>query len=269
MADENYETRYEWLRPGQLAERQRRCSLVILPVAPLEYHGPHLPLGTDAINATRVAHGCCRKTAKGVVMPTLYAGTERERDPACLKALGFEPSDYVVGMDFPTRLWNSHYFPEEVFGVILSAHVRVLVEQGYKYILIANGHGAFNQIEVIRRLSIEYSNTTSSRVGFCVTFALDSLADGVAGHASDIETSLMMYYDNQCVDLGTLPPKGVPLKYRDFSVVDGIGFTPEHDPDHIVRVEDPRSADSEKGRKWFEAAVQEMEKTMEHLIGQQ
>jgi hypothetical protein len=32
----DFETRYEYLRPGQLIERRDVCPLVIVPVAPLE-----------------------------------------------------------------------------------------------------------------------------------------------------------------------------------------------------------------------------------------
>ena len=58
-----FETRYEWLRPGQLRQRRDQCPLVFVPVGPLEYHGPHLPLGVDAINCTQVAHACLPQAA--------------------------------------------------------------------------------------------------------------------------------------------------------------------------------------------------------------
>ncbi len=49
-----------------------------LPVGPLEYHGPHMPVGTDGINATECARETCARLGKGVVFPTLFWGTERE-----------------------------------------------------------------------------------------------------------------------------------------------------------------------------------------------
>ncbi|MFH1613564.1 MAG: creatininase family protein [Planctomycetota bacterium] len=265
--DEVFETRYEWLRPGQLIERYKQCPLVILSVAPLEYHGPHLPLGTDAINATRVAHATCRKLRKGVVMPTLFAGTERERDPDCLKALGFKPTEYVVGMDFPTRLWNSHYLPEEIFALIISAELKILVKQGYRYIFIANGHGAVNQRQVLERLCIEYSNNTSgAKVDSYLTLDERVIEDNSAGHADIIETSLLMNYELDSVDLSVLPEKGTQIKYTDFSIVDGIGFTPKHDPEHIVRYQDPRDSTVERGRELFKAAVEQLASRIERLI---
>src|SRR5690242_10098991 len=120
---DRFETRYEWLRPGQLRKRQAECPLVIFPLSPLEYHGPHMPIGMDPISAGYVAHACCQKLGRGVVRPTLFMGTERERDPATLKALGFSADEYVVGMDFPARQWNSHYVSEEVFAMAVAAEI--------------------------------------------------------------------------------------------------------------------------------------------------
>ena len=202
----DFETRYEYLRPAQLLERCKACPLVIVPVGPLEYHGPHLPIGVDAINCTQVAHACCRRLGRGVVLPTMMMGTERERGPEMLEPLGFEPGTYVVGMDFPSRLWNSHYLPEEIFAIRLRAELRILIDQGYRYILIANGHGAQNQLETINRLCIELSNTTPAKLTYRLTLAKRVLAGNwAAGHADSIETSIIMHYDRGMVDLGATP----------------------------------------------------------------
>lgn len=75
MGSQEREIRIECLRPGQLNEERERCQLVFVPIGPLEYHGPHLPVGMDAINATQCALAACKKLGKGVVHPTLYRGT--------------------------------------------------------------------------------------------------------------------------------------------------------------------------------------------------
>jgi creatinine amidohydrolase len=252
-----FETRYEWLRPGQLVARRNECPLIIVPVAPLEYHGPHMPVGTDPINASEVSHACCKKLRKGVVLPTMFMGTERERGPACVESLGFEPGKYVVGMDFPTRIWNSHYLPEEVFAIRLAAELRLLIGQGYKYIFVANGHGATNQIETINRLCVELSNTTPAKLAWRLTLSQKTLDDNTAGHANLVETALLMYYNRDAVDLGTLPPRNVPMHSSEFSIVDGIGFTPQYHRDHVVR-DDPRDATAESGRALFQEVVDEV-----------
>ncbi|MCX7429316.1 MAG: creatininase family protein [Planctomycetia bacterium] len=260
-----FETRYQWLRPAQLVERRNACPLIFVPVGPLEYHGPHLPLGTDAINCTRVAHACCRKLRKGVVLPTLMMGTERERCPAQVESFGFEPGTRIVGMDFPGRLWDSHYLPEEVFAIHLAAELRILIGQGYRYICIANGHGAVNHMEVINRLCVELSNTSPAKLVWRLTLPQEVL-DGRAGHADSVETSLMMHYNRHSVDLGTLPGRDVPIRTWEFSIVDGPGFTPQYHRDHVVR-DDPRNSTVEQGKRSFNLCVDELAADVERLIG--
>lgn len=256
---DDFETRYEWLRPGQLRERQRECSLVFFPVAPLEYHGPHMPVGTDILNAAMVAHEVCRQLRKGVVRPALSLGTERERDPDMTQYLGFDQDDYVVGMDFPARLWNSHYLPEEIFGAVLAAELELLIGQGYRYIMICNGHGAINHGQVIQRLCIRYSNTTDCQVEYCTTVPTEVFEQGLLGHADISETSLMKFFKPDSVDLSALPHRDQPLVYQQFSVVDGPGFTADYASDRTVHQEnDPREATEEFGKQIFEQTIKDI-----------
>lgn len=262
-----FDTRYEWLRPGQLNARKTQCPLVIFPLAPLEYHGPHMPVGMDPISAGYVAHACCRRLERGVVRPTMCLGTERERDPVTLEALGFRRDQYVVGMDFPARQWSSHYLPEEVFALAVAAETRCLIAEGYKYVFIVNGHGAVNHNQVLRRLCIELSHTTTARVDYATSFPDEEIRVGAIGHADIAETSLMMYYDEAAIDLGLLPPGDVPLKYADFSIVDDVGFTPASGPAREVAPDrDPRRASAAAGAVLFEKTVAGVCAKIEQLL---
>jgi creatinine amidohydrolase len=257
--NDGFETRYEWLRPAQLIARRNECPLVLFPMGPLEYHGPHMPVGMDPLNATYVAHACCSVLKRGVVRPTMFLGTERERDPDTLESLGFKRDQYIVGMDFPARQWNSHYIPEEVFALTVAAELRCLIGQDYKNIFIINGHGAVNHNQVLRRLCVELSNTTPAKVHYA-NAALDSArAAGALGHADLFETSLLMYYKDDSIDLSALPPNNIPLKYADFSIVDGVGFTPASRPEREVPAPyDPRRATIQIGKDNFERIVAEI-----------
>jgi creatinine amidohydrolase len=259
-ANDTREIRMELLRPGQLNAERERCSLVFLPVGPLEYHGPHLPVGTDAINATQCALEACRRLGKGVVHPTLYWGTERERPDWMLESLGFQKGEWVVGMDFPSAIWKSHYYREEVFALVVSQAVEMLIQTGYRVIVLVNGHGAWNQLESLERLARHYSHTTEALVLWRLAFTLDVSEKNLAGHADLFETSLLMYYQKELhgrddiVDLGELPRREVPIRYPDFSIVDGPGFSENPSPGRVVQT-DPRDATAEKGRKVFEDTV--------------
>ena len=183
-----------------------------------------------------------------------------------IESLGLPPGSYVVGMDFPTRLWNSHYLPEEVFALVLRAELAILIGQGYRYVFVASGHGAVNQQETIARLCIEFQNTTPARLDHDLAICREAVETGLAGHADIVETSLLMHYQPGSVDLATLPPREVPIRYQDYSVVDGAGFSTNYHPQHLVRY-DPRDATAAKGRKWFEDCVQELTTRIEQWLG--
>ena len=261
MSEKPREIRIECLRPGQLNAELERCPLVFVPIGPLEYHGPHLPVGMDAINATQSALEACRRLGKGVVHPTLYWGTERERPEWMLESLGFERSDWVIGMDFPTAIWKSYYYQEHLFAQVAANVLEMLIAGGYKVIVLVNGHGAWNQLETLERLAKHYSNSTDTLVVWRLALPLDVSEKNLAGHADLVETSMMLYYQklaydsDSMVDLSQLPERSVPIHYPDFSIVDGAGFSENPSPGRVVQT-DPRDAEIEKGKKIFEDAVQ-------------
>ena len=172
----------------------------------------------------------------------MMMGTERERGPAVVEALGLPPESYVVGMDFPGRLWNSHYLPEEVFAIRLAAELRILIGQGYRY-LVMRQRPRRHQPHRSDRPAVQ--GTEQHDPGASSTWRLTLpqrlLADQTAGHADAIETSIVMGYDAESVDLGACRRQEVPLHSWEFSIVDGAGFTPQYPRDHVVR-NDPRSS---------------------------
>ncbi|MEX2460266.1 MAG: creatininase family protein [Paenibacillaceae bacterium] len=74
------------------------------------------------------------------------------------------------------------------------------------------------------------------------------------GHATKVETSIMMHLHPECVDLGTLPPKEKPLKNIDFGIVDDQTFRGKPNGDFTVR-DDPRDATPELGKATIENSV--------------
>ena len=232
-----------------------------------------MPLGTDPIIATQCALQTCRRLGKGVVMPTLYWGTERERPSWMLESLGLKPQDWVVGMNFPTATWKSHYYPEHLFGLVLASTIEMLLSQGYKAIVIVNGHGALNQLQTVDRLAKHYSHGTGATVVWRLAHIPEVDEKNLGGHADIGETSGMLYFEKEIfggkiVDLSALPPRNVPLHYKDFSVVDGPGFSEHPSPDRVVKT-DPRDATAEIGRKHFEDAVAMYVKLAAEALAQQ
>ncbi len=183
------EVRLEWLRPDEINAERERCPLVYLPIGPLEWHGPHLPFGTDPLQATHTALSLAEKIG-GVVHPTLYIGTERKRSNETLRDLGFKGDEWIVGMDFPANTERSYYYVEDAFAMMVRFTLEQLTTRGYRLVVIVNGHGATNQIQQLQRLAAEFTQRGPCKVLY--TFDLDAEFDDDAGHATITETSAIL-----------------------------------------------------------------------------
>jgi creatinine amidohydrolase len=246
--------KFENLRPDEILAARERKSIAYLAFGPLEWHGPHLPFGTDPLAAYDFALRLAERTG-GVVMPPLYCGTEREREPEVLAAFGLEDTEqYVIGMDIPTVTVPSLYFREDIFGIILREHIRLLVYLKYKLIVLVNGHGAANQIDTVKRLAVEFSAESSSKVFDIFGFFPKEKTGEDPGHATRLETAIQMFLDPENVDLSVLPPREIPLKYKDYGIADDDMFRLKPSKDYTVEY-DPRDAVAEIGKKYLELVV--------------
>lgn len=254
----------EFLRPDEIIEERDRKSIVYLPVGPMEWHGPAMPFGTDAFQAEKLAREAAKITG-GVVAPTLFFGTERERPAYILEAKGYEnPEDmYVLGMDVPKTNLKSFYAREEIFALMIREQLRFLVNVGYKLIVVVNGHGAWGQKGSIERLCAEFSNETPSKV---IMVMPDIQTKGEPeidyGHGCLVETSLVKYICPDSVDLNQFPPRDVPLDYKDYGIADDFVFEGHRSENDCV-VFDPRDATEEYGEKLMNAAIANAVKTVE------
>ena len=252
---------YELMTPGDVLEARRRASVVFVPIGPLEWHGPHLPLGTDGLIPHRVAVEVARDTG-GVVLPTLYVGTDSVRPrgtvPQGLGALGIaDTHDRVQGMDLPGFPVKSMYFHETVFGAVIRETVRLLKREPWSLIVLVNGHGAPNQQRMLNRIADEENDPPVLEVLALNTWIPDDTSG--AGHADRAEASMMMAVEGDRVHVDRLPPAGEPLVYQEFGVVDGAAFEGKPSAGFAVPPsEDPRLSSAEEGREAFAAVVQHM-----------
>ena len=147
-----------FLFPDEISEARDRTGLVILPIAPIEWHGPHLTMGCDPL----LAHHYAKRLAKELktpYYPPLYIGTERERSSELLKALGLNPKANIEGMDFPKNSVASAYYREETFALVVRDTLDIFFSRmKFRKVLIVNGHGAVNQSETLDRLCAEFNS---------------------------------------------------------------------------------------------------------------
>lgn len=254
------ELRLQWLRPSEVLAAQASKSIAYLPIGPLEWHGPHLPLGADPLQAETVALALAERVG-GVVHPTLYWGTERERSPQTLRNLGFHGDEWIVGMDFPGMVLASFYAPEEQFALVARWNLEALIAHGFRLVVIVNGHGATNQIAQLQRLAAELTARGPARVLY--TFPLDHVTSD-PGHATITETAALIALSPERVDLAALPPLAEPLRIPEWAIADRASFAGEFTPDHSVHAEsDPRHATLELGQSNFAAAERALVEVVE------
>ncbi len=70
------EVRFDRMVPAAIRERREACNLAYLPVGGLEWHGSHMPFGTDYFTVTHIAEEAARRLG-GVVFPPVYYGDVR------------------------------------------------------------------------------------------------------------------------------------------------------------------------------------------------
>ena len=95
---------------------------VILPVGATEQHGPHLPLGTDALLATAVAESVAPRV-RGLVAPTLAYGFKSQ--PKCG---GGQHFDGTTSLDAATLIGS------------VRDTVREFARHGVRKLVVVNGH---------------------------------------------------------------------------------------------------------------------------------
>jgi creatinine amidohydrolase len=242
---------YERMSPREVVSARERAAIAYVPVAPLEWHGPHLPLGTDGLHAHHVAVLAARQTG-GVVLPTTFIGTDSrhgagdaEQD---LHLFDLDEDEVVVGMDFPGFPVKSLYFHETVLGLVVRETVRLLKREPWSAIVLVNGHGAPNQARMLERIADEESEPGGARVVYATAWNPDELVDAGPGHADRFETSVMLALEERLVHVDRLPARDLPLVYKEHGIVDGPAFGGDPNEGFAVRdISDPRDATRQEG----------------------
>jgi creatinine amidohydrolase len=260
---------YELMRPDEIVDACAEAPVAYVPLGPLEWHGPHLPFGLDGLHAHEVAVRAAHE-AGGVVLPTLFAGTETVRSsgsgPQSLGALGLPEDERIVGMDFPAYSVDSLYFEESAFGISVREVVARLPPVGFRIVILVNGHGAKNHQATLRRIAAEADRPGSHRVVYHLAFLPNPDASG-PGHAAREETAIALAMCPEQVRCDLLPPTDVPLRYADYGIVDAKAFDGHPGPGHALPADDhPRSATAEEGEAILSAEARALAQRVRELV---
>jgi len=213
-------------------------TIALLPIAAVEQHGPHLPVGVDTILCEGVCKAGAEKAAADVavvVAPTLWCGMAEHH-----MAFGG-----TFTFDIPT------------YRAVLLAFLRSIERHGFQRVFIVNGHGG--NIAALNAFLPDFARETSLKIR-CTTYfelAASDLAPVLEDqtkvhHACEVETSLMMVLAPDTVKHDRLPEAfgGVagsstpdawyaqPARFRSFKELTASGVNG-----------DARRASREKGEK--------------------
>jgi creatinine amidohydrolase len=184
------EVEWQRLKAHELRALAEQNAVVILPVASIEQHGPHLPTMTDTRLGHEVAVRAARRaypTRPVVVTPVVWAGLSEHHMP------------------FGGTLTVSH----ATFQAVLRDLVRSITRHGFHDIVISNSHGG-NMIamqhfceEIAPELSATLVATTyPAEAAEEIGKILEDQEN--LSHACEAETSMMMACEADLVDTSDL-----------------------------------------------------------------
>lgn len=175
------ETEIEWMKltAPELNARAAEGALVIVPVASLEQHGPHLGTGVDIICATAVAQATARRLAamgeKVVVTPCVWTGLAEHH----------VPFGGTVTLDYAA------------FAAVLRGVVRSIHRAGFRRAMLLNGHGGNAEAVAVAgsEFSVEFGMPVAAGTYWHIApEAIAPLLERQPGlmHACEAETSMIM-----------------------------------------------------------------------------
>ena len=192
---------YVDLAPLEFKERLSACPVAYLPLGTLEYHGPHLPLGTDILLSDSLFRLAAKQTG-GIVMPGLFVGPDRHVREDGVDYYGMDvyleaarSPEYYPLQQFPgSAYWVSDDFYRELLKSILSQ----LARAGFR-VVVGCGHGpstsGFMALEDWAKETLGLTLLTPYRCP--VRFVHD--------HAGKSETSIIMHFRPELVHMDRLP----------------------------------------------------------------
>jgi len=178
----------QFMRPGQLEAAGRKFPVVYVPFGVIEWHGVHLPLGTDAIKAHGILVKCAEKFGGGVYPPVYFHN-------------GFRQEHLVPVL---TDLFNR------------------LKRTGYRVIIGVSGHNVQGQIDMINKaLEPVTADGTATGIGLW-EITLSRGPESASDHAAKWETSNMMFFYPDTVDMSELGDGPINLDMKPPSGIGGL-----------------------------------------------
>lgn len=233
------------LRRGQIDALDRRAPVVV-PVAAIEQHGEHLPVGTDTMIVEAIVQRLDRALeGRLLIGPTLAVGCSEHH------------------MSFPGTLTLTHEtFQQWVLDVAGS-----VARHGFRRILLLNSHGGNAAVCGVlgerighRYPDVECLVTNWWRVAADRLQPLQQGSLGSVGHAGEFETSILMAIAPELVDMsaaedGGRQPRSAAMHFDMLRGGSAASYRPFDVLSHNGVFGKPSLASTEKGHEVLGAAV--------------
>lgn len=173
----------ERLSPAQIEDRLAAASVAYLPLGSLEFHGPHLPIGLDALTA----HGVCLEAARlagGIVLPPYF------------QAVGGEHSRYP---------WTIMSDTPDAIEALLGETLARLQEFGVRRAVILSGHFADEQRDLVMRVTDRWNAADAGMTVVGRTLGQAPEPPIAPDHAGRFESLLLYAISPELVHVETLP----------------------------------------------------------------
>lgn len=206
--------RYERMLPHELEAALEECPVAYVPFGSLEWHGKHLPTGTDSLKAYDVCLLAARRFG-GVVLPATYWGR--------------------VGRWHP---WTMPDFGEALCEELYTTIFRGVAENGFKVAIGITGHNDPRQTDLVKKAAGAIQRETGMRTYGMNEYDLCEDKDIGGDHAAKWETSFILALEPDLVEMDRIADDDIETGRRSSQwwksvkddVIAGIERLPEDHP---------------------------------------
>lgn len=179
---------YELTKPEDYKRTKENVPIAYIPWGAHEWHGKHNPLGLDALKAHAQCRALCAETG-GVVFPAVYCG--------------FQTMKLDPGFDCTLE------FSAECVKLLTREYLHNLADEGFKVIVILMGHYGGEHQKAIQEVVSEFNGSQDACAAWAFPDYEPTKDEGFPGdHAAASETSYMLHFHPELVDLSRLPQEG-------------------------------------------------------------
>jgi len=191
---------YEELRPREFAERIAKAPIAYLPLGTLEWHGLHLPLGADGIQSRGLFCEMARRVG-GIVMPMLFVAPDKTAEINGTTYIGMDFWHRPEGEAARQLEGSAYYVPDDFYAQLLE-HIMVQLKRAGFQMVVGHGHGPSNKAfrAMIPLMKEKYGLTL-------INAQFEDAERGFQDdHAAANETSIMLHFHPEWVDMNELDP---------------------------------------------------------------